>query len=1283
MGEQACLRALTGAENFLHFLSLQFSTPMNPILRAVAVVTRAMMGRRVATMAPGTIAHRLFNPRAAQARSSPWSRREFGEECNEPPCFRRSGIVAVVCAVLAFLATIPVQVRATPIYESLAAFQLVPSSPAAGSLLLHSDGNYYGASFYGGAQDSGTIYKVTPAGVSSVVVNFNGTGGAVNGRFPNCKLVSVGGLIWGSTTKGGVSDRGTIFKLNPATGETVTLIEFIGNGTGPKGDNPQGGLAGDGAGNLWGVTFAGGSTDRGTIFKINMATGVMTTVLEFTGVSGVKGMNPLAGLVNDGVGNFWGTTQLGGASNAGTVFKVNIASGVLTPVVEFPSTGSTPRTPKSELVSDGAGNFWGTSYQGGAGNFGTIFKVNINTGTLTNVVEFTGTTGAALGNHPSPELASDGLGNFWGTCYQGGTGSPNSGTIFKVNIATGTLTTILSFATASAPGAENPSAGLTADGAGNFWGTTQGSFSSPGGTVFKINIGSGVLTFQTLFKNGLSDGLAGEPHNPLVTDNAGSLWGTTYAGPGTGPGTIFKVNPATGVATRVAVFNGTSERLGAGGLVDDGAGFFWGVTSQGGGTSKGSVFKVNATTGIVSTMATFTGTTGATKGSQPFAGLASDGLGFLWGSANGGGASSNGTIYKMNIATGAFALLAEFTGSSGAVPGTGPTAVLINDGAGNMWGTVRQGGTTGFGTIFKINATTGIFTNVITFTGTSGAAKGSTPWSGLTSDGAGNLWGTTSGGGSGGFGTVFKVNTTTGVLTTVVEFTGTSGAFRGTNPESALTLDGAGNFWGMTNVGGTSGLGTIFKVSPAGAFTSVFNLTGYGGAVPGQKPTFGGMYKHTDGHLYGTLPDGGFGGGGLVFRLRFGPTPVTLAATNVAAKTATLRGTLNPNGTLTAASFEYGTNPALASFQTIAAGNTTAGTAPEAVAAAPVNLVPGTTYYFRVVGLNGENANAQRGAILSFTTAPNTPPTLTLPSSPVIAEATSASGAAVTFTVTANDAEDGALTPVVSPSSGSTFPIGDTTVNVSATDSGSLSTNGSFVVRVRDTTAPVVATHVNVSITATSAAGATVTYAAAAATDAVGVTLITYSQNSGTLFSIGSTTVTVTARDAANNAGSGSFTVRVLPRIQDWRQQYFGTTDNTGDAADDADPDHDGITNLMEFGTGTDPTSGASGSSALQYTGTFAGNGIVAGAGQPVARFETIPFGVDYRALFVRRVDSVAAGLTYIVQFSPDMTTWTASAVTPAVLADNGTLQIVSVPYPFFIGGKKVRFFRIIVTIAP
>jgi hypothetical protein len=163
-----------------------------------------------------------------------------------------------------------------------------------------------------------------------------------------------------------------------------------------------------------------------------------------------------------------------------------------------------------------------------------------------------------------------------------------------------------------------------------------------------------------------------------------------------------------------------------------------------------------------------------------------------------------------------------------------------------------------------------------------------------------------------------------------------------------------------------------------------------------------------------------------------------------------------------------------------------------------------------------------------------------------------------------------------------------------------------------------------------------------------------------------------------------SFTT--LSSIAAWRFANFGTTANSGNAADLADFDFDGVLNILEFAFGTNPTSGASGAGPLIYAGTFGGGGTIGATGQPVLMLEPGGNGVDFRALYVRRKDFAAAGLSYSVEFTAvlePVTTWVPSSEIPTVLADDGVHQIVSVPYPRFIGGKKARFFRVSVTLAP
>ncbi len=176
---------------------------------------------------------------------------------------------------------------------------------------------------------------------------------------------------------------------------------------------------------------------------------------------------------------------------------------------------------------------------------------------------------------------------------------------------------------------------------------------------------------------------------------------------------------------------------------------------------------------------------------------------------------------------------------------------------------------------------------------------------------------------------------------------------------------------------------------------------------------------------------------------------------------------------------------------------------------------------------------------------------------------------------------------------GTSIPDGTYTITLSYQDALSNPTASAASSNIRiDTTAPVVTAPANVTAAPTSASGAVVTYPAATATDAVGVTSLTYSQNSGTSFPIGTTSVTVTATDAANNSGTANFTVTVtaLTAAQSWRNLYFSTINNSGNAADNADPNNNGIVNLVEYALGGNPVNATTGLSILPTAATGPGN---------------------------------------------------------------------------------------------
>ncbi|MGB8168140.1 MAG: choice-of-anchor tandem repeat GloVer-containing protein, partial [Chthoniobacteraceae bacterium] len=545
----------------------------------------------------------------------------------------------------------------------------------------------------------------------------------------------------------------------------------------------------------------------------------------------------------------------------------------------------------------------------------------------------------------------------------------------------------------------------------------------------------------------------------LVDDGAGFFWGTTTGGGANNYGTIFKIDASTEALTTVVSFTGVGgSKTGAfpfAALVSDGSGWLWGTTRQGGASNHGTIFKINASTLEFMTQVQFTGTAGISKGDSPFASLANDGNGSVWGTTPNGGANDKGTIFKVNIGTGDLTTLVEFAGNGVGDKGFYPFGGLAGDGAGYFWGTTYGSGGAlppSYGTIFKIDAATGALTTLVEFTGNGASNKGSYPYSGLVSDGAGTFYGTTSYGGANDLGTVFKVSADTGALTTLAEFSGNGANNKGAYPEAGLVGNGPGSFLGTTFQGGAGNFGTVFKVNAStGVVTTLVELSGTGSqANSGSNLAYGSLVKAGDGNVYGTSVNGGLGGGGTVFRVRL-PKPVTLPASALTDTAATLNASVNPNGDGAATcSFLLGTDPALAGATLVSAGVVANGSTAAPVSAAVVGLSPTTTYYYCAQAGNAGNPVPQLGAIATFTTpaSDTIPPQITNVPANLTVVATSASGAVVNYTPPNAADNVGVTSFTTSKASGDLFPVGLTTVTFTAQDAAGNTAVASFTVTV-------------------------------------------------------------------------------------------------------------------------------------------------------------------------------------------------------------------------------------------
>lgn len=370
--------------------------------------------------------------------------------------------------------------------------------------------------------------------------------------------------------------------------------------------------------------------------------------------------------------------------------------------------------PFGVLVRDSAGNFYGTTTEGGTGKCkpgpgcGTAFKLDKN-GKLVWLHSFTGRNG----RYPFAGVLRDRTGNLYGTTLAGGTHCPHGygfagcGTVFKLDKA-GNEDLLYSFA--GTPDGVNPEALLVGDAAGNLYGTTlYGGTSSGYGTVFKVDA-EGKETILYRFA-GPPDGAF--PYASVIRDAAGNLYGVADDGGEFCCGTVYMID-TTGEETILYSFSGGPDGSGPSSvLIADSEGNLYGTTVGGGngecgGSGCGVVFELSPQSDgswTETTLYTFCSLSNCADGEEPIAGpLVRDAAGNLYGTTYFGGTDDDGVVFELSP-TGKEMVLHNFTGGK---DGAFPWAGLTKDSAGNLYGVAEEGGDTncyaphGCGVVFKL-----------------------------------------------------------------------------------------------------------------------------------------------------------------------------------------------------------------------------------------------------------------------------------------------------------------------------------------------------------------------------------------------------------------------------------------------------------------------------------------------------------------------------------------------------------------------------------------------------
>ena len=361
-----------------------------------------------------------------------------------------------------------------------------------GPVVQGTDGNLYGTTGSGGANNGGTVFRITPTGTLTTLYSFCAQTNCTDGAGPEAgPVLATDGNLYGTTRYGGTFGLGTVFRITTA-GSLTTLYSF----DSIHGANPEAFLVQGTDGALYGTTATGGTVGgRGTVFRITLS-GTLRRLYSL-GSNRTDGANPLTGLVLGSDGNLYGDTLSGGnyacPGGCGTVFMVT-PTGTFTTLHRFNMADG--ESPEGALIQASDGNFYGTTFRGGANSLGTIFKIT-SAGVLIILHTFDSTGGV----NPIGGLLEGTDGNLYGTTSYGGT--HRSGTVFTISTG-GTLTTLgdLGYITTGS----NPITAMVQDSDGNFYG--EGFYGGSGGygTVFGLSAGLGpfVTTLPTFGKVGAS-----------------------------------------------------------------------------------------------------------------------------------------------------------------------------------------------------------------------------------------------------------------------------------------------------------------------------------------------------------------------------------------------------------------------------------------------------------------------------------------------------------------------------------------------------------------------------------------------------------------------------------------------------------------------------------------------------------------------------------------------------------------------------------------------------------
>ena len=598
----------------------------------------------------------------------------------------------------------------------------------------------------------------------------------------------------------------------------------------------------DGA--LYGTTQMGGAANQGTVFRLNVDGSGYTVLHSFS--TNYDGKNPVGALIQGSDGMLYGSTVYGGSNRCGTLFALTTNGESYAVLYNFDKTNfDGAHFPYGRLVQGSNGVLYGTtSFSATNSGPGTIFQINPD-GSGFAILHALAINNSEGMNPGGLILGQDGA--LYGVSQKVGT---TNGGVFQMTTVGNSFVVWTNLPSSGQRAHMNA---LCQGTNGLLYGTV--CYNTNGETIFSIGTdGSGYTVLHTF----ATDGVDGQnPDTQLLVGQDGALYGTTVAGGTNGAGTLFKINGDGSNYTVLYHFktNNVDGRWPEDSLVQGSDGTLYGTTLRGGFSDDGTVYSINTDGTGYRQLYQFNSF--SSEGWMPSGSLAPDGSGALYGVTHRGGSGNYGTLFKIGLDGNGYSILRPFGGVG---DGQWPSGQLLLGQDLAWYGTTYTGGSNGFGTVFKINGDGSGYTQLYCFSGTN---DGDVPYDALVQNSSGLLFGVTACGGTNGAGVVFSLNTN-GTAFEVLHTFLTNGV-DGTGPAGGLLLGDDGALYGATESGGTNNAGSLFKLDADGSAYAILHTfsTNNGDGINPEA----GLLQGRNGVLYGTTQLGGTQAAGTVFTL--------------------------------------------------------------------------------------------------------------------------------------------------------------------------------------------------------------------------------------------------------------------------------------------------------------------------------------------------------------------------------------------------------------------------------